>query len=88
MSLLLLLIGKHKEERKISLYSFILLVYRFHAIDQPVVDPLAIRRAKSTTSLKKTPPKSPSSPKVKPPSKWIAFSKRDSSALEKAYQVR
>ncbi|CAO3601170.1 unnamed protein product [Absidia cylindrospora] len=57
----------------------------FHAIDQPVVDPLAIRRAKSTTSLKK-PPKSPLSPKVKPPSKWIAFSKRDSMALEKAYQ--
>ncbi|KAI8338230.1 DDHD domain-containing protein [Chlamydoabsidia padenii] len=58
----------------------------FHALDQPVVDPLAIRRAKSTNNLKKTPPKSPSSPKLKPPSKWIAFSKRDSAALEKAYQ--
>ncbi|KAL0146365.1 DDHD domain-containing protein [Mucor lusitanicus] len=59
----------------------------FHAIDNPVIDPISIRRAKSSSTLNKTPiPKSPSTPKLKLSSKWVPFSQRDSAALEKAYQ--
>ncbi|KAI8992095.1 hypothetical protein BDF20DRAFT_86566 [Mycotypha africana] len=60
----------------------------FHAIDNPIIDPVSIRRAKSNPSLRK----SSSSPKLhnkttsSTASKWVAFSKRDSIALEKAYQ--
>lgn len=62
---------------------------RFHAIDNPVIDPISIRRAKSSSTLNKTPiPKSPSTPKLKLSSKWVPFSQRDSAALEKAYQVK
>ncbi|KAI7892956.1 DDHD domain-containing protein [Mucor mucedo] len=57
----------------------------FHAIDNPVMDPISLRRAKSSSTLNK-PPKSPSTPKPKLSSKWVPFSQRDSSALEKAYQ--
>ncbi|KAI9271054.1 DDHD domain-containing protein [Helicostylum pulchrum] len=59
----------------------------FHAIDNPLLDPISIRRAKSSTTLNKNfPPKSPSTPKPKLSSKWVPFSQRDSAALEKAYQ--
>lgn len=64
------------------------IVSRFHAIDNPVMDPISVRRAKSSSTLNKTPtPKSPSTPKLKLSSKWVPFSQRDSAALEKAYQV-
>ncbi|KAG1436903.1 hypothetical protein G6F56_013355 [Rhizopus delemar] len=57
----------------------------FHAINNPVIDPVSIRKAKSSNALNKTPiPKSPSIPKVI--TKWVPFSQRDSVALEKAYQ--
>lgn len=51
------------------------------------MDPISLRRAKSSSTLNK-PPKSPSTPKPKLSSKWVPFSQRDSSALEKAYQVK
>lgn len=52
------------------------------------MDPISVRRAKSSSTLNKTPtPKSPSTPKLKLSSKWVPFSQRDSAALEKAYQV-
>lgn len=61
---------------------------RFHAIDNPVTDPVSVRRARSSSTLNKTPaPKSPSTPKLKLSSKWVPFSQRDSAALEKAYKV-
>ncbi|CAO3611549.1 unnamed protein product [Mucor hiemalis] len=59
----------------------------FHAIDNPVTDPVSVRRARSSSTLNKTPaPKSPSTPKLKLSSKWVPFSQRDSAALEKAYK--
>lgn len=69
---------------------------RFHAIDNPVTDPVSVRRARSSSTLNKSAsasagagaaPKSPSTPKLKLSSKWVPFSQRDSAALEKAYQV-
>lgn len=52
-----------------------------------MIDPVSIRKAKSSNALNKTPiPKSPSIPKVI--TKWVPFSQRDSVALEKAYQVK
>lgn len=61
---------------------------RFHAIDNPVTDPVSVRRARSSSTLNKSPaPKSPSTPKLKLSSKWVPFSQRDSVALEKAYKV-
>ncbi|CEP16091.1 hypothetical protein [Parasitella parasitica] len=66
---------------------YIDICFRFHAIDNPVVDPVSIRRARSSSNLGKQPiPKSPSTPKLKLSSKWVPFSQRDSAALEKAYQ--
>jgi hypothetical protein len=63
-------------------------MYRFHAIDNPVSDPISLRKAKSSSTLNKASvPKSPSTPKLKLSSKWVPFSQRDSAALEKAYQV-
>ncbi|KAG1150853.1 hypothetical protein G6F37_001601 [Rhizopus arrhizus] len=57
----------------------------FHAINNPVIDPVSLRKAKSSSTINKTPiPKSPSIPKVS--TKWVPFSQRDSAALEKAYQ--
>ncbi|KAI9247727.1 DDHD domain-containing protein [Sporodiniella umbellata] len=57
----------------------------FHAINNPILDPISIRKAKSTNTLNKVPiPKSPSIPKAI--TKWVPFSQRDSIALEKAYQ--
>ncbi|KAI8985203.1 DDHD domain-containing protein [Pilobolus umbonatus] len=60
----------------------------FHAIDNPIIDPISIRKAKSSSFINKSnpPPKSPSTPKLKMSSKWVPFSQRDSAALEKAYQ--
>lgn len=61
-------------------------ICRFHAINNPVIDPVSLRKAKSSSTINKTPiPKSPSIPKVS--TKWVPFSQRDSAALEKAYQV-
>ncbi|KAI9485380.1 MAG: hypothetical protein EXX96DRAFT_456901, partial [Benjaminiella poitrasii] len=56
----------------------------FHAIDNPIIDPISIRRAKSSSTPNNT--KIPKSPSKLTPSKWVPFSKRDSEALEKAYQ--
>jgi hypothetical protein len=51
------------------------------------MDPIALRKAKSVSAFNK-PNSRPSSPSiVKTSSKWVPFSKRDSDALEKAYQV-
>ncbi|KAI7898419.1 uncharacterized protein BX663DRAFT_262258 [Cokeromyces recurvatus] len=49
----------------------------FHAIDSPILDPIAIRKEKR----EKKPPK----PRT-PSKKWILFSKRDNLALERAYK--
>ncbi|KAI7847447.1 DDHD domain-containing protein [Circinella umbellata] len=63
----------------------------FHAIDNPITDPISIRKAKtlsrrSTQSSATSPNFNISSPKKVPPKEWLPFSKRDSNALEKAYQ--
>ncbi|KAI7870846.1 DDHD domain-containing protein [Spinellus fusiger] len=61
----------------------LLVPHWFHAIDNPLVDPVSIRTAKLSSPKKM--PKSPSAPKSKATA-WLPFSKRDSNALEKAYQ--
>ncbi|KAI9498558.1 DDHD domain-containing protein [Zychaea mexicana] len=65
----------------------------FHAIDNPITDPISVRKAKSLSRRStQTSTSSPStnssmgSPKKLPPKEWLPFSKRDSNALEKAYQ--
>jgi hypothetical protein len=68
---------------------------RFHATDNPISDPAKIRRERSQTFKSRSGSSSPvpnaslpPTPKAKAqPSSWIAFSKRDSMALERAYQV-
>ncbi|KAJ8652448.1 hypothetical protein O0I10_011915 [Lichtheimia ornata] len=62
----------------------------FHAVDSPISDPIVNRRARSGTNSSRSKgtssPAPPASPKRTPPKDWIPFSKRDSNALEKAYQ--
>ncbi|KAI8581099.1 hypothetical protein K450DRAFT_234642 [Umbelopsis ramanniana AG] len=66
----------------------------FHAADNPISDPAKIRRARSQTFKSHSGSSSPNpnsslppTPKAKAqPSSWIAFSNRDSLALERAYQ--
>ncbi|KAI9023851.1 hypothetical protein CLU79DRAFT_120938 [Phycomyces nitens] len=61
-----------------------LIPHWFHAIDNALVDPVSIRTAKEA-AMSKRQPKSPSAPKSKSTA-WVPFSKRDSIALEKAFQ--
>lgn len=59
-------------------------------MDSPISDPIVNRRARSGTNSSRSKGASspaPPSPKRTPPKDWIPFSKRDSNALEKAYQV-
>ncbi|KAI8140561.1 DDHD domain-containing protein [Fennellomyces sp. T-0311] len=60
----------------------------FHAIDNPITDPISIRKSRTLSRKGTQTSTSPGllSPKRLPPKEWIPFSKRDSSALEKAYQ--
>ncbi|KAI9250566.1 DDHD domain-containing protein [Phascolomyces articulosus] len=60
----------------------------FHAIDNPITDPISIRKAKTISRRSTQSSVSPgiASPKKSPPKEWLPFSKRDSNALEKAYQ--
>ncbi|KAG2231733.1 hypothetical protein INT48_003588, partial [Thamnidium elegans] len=73
----------------------------FHAIDSPIVDPIAIRKAKrektlaniavrstvsSSASSVSSVTSSTSSTVRAPPKQWVPFSKRDTMALEKAFQ--
>ncbi|KAI8370044.1 hypothetical protein EDC96DRAFT_100336 [Choanephora cucurbitarum] len=61
----------------------------FHAIDCPILDPIAVRKAKRerssiniTSEAKKAETASKNAPK-----NWVPFSKRDNIALERAYQA-
>lgn len=64
-------------------------------MDNPISDPIKLRKQKSQTFKSRSGSSSPNpnsslppTPKAKTqPSSWIAFSKRDSIALERAYQV-
>ncbi|ORX55645.1 hypothetical protein DM01DRAFT_258558 [Hesseltinella vesiculosa] len=61
----------------------LLCIVRFHAIDAPLVDPMELRRSNTVSSI------TPTTPAKKPtpaPKDWVPFSKRDSSAIEQAYQ--
>ncbi|GAN08152.1 conserved hypothetical protein [Mucor ambiguus] len=77
-------------------------VYWFHAIDKPIVDPIAIRKAKrektltsinlpssassiSSESSLSSSASTATSSKNKPKN-WVPFSKRDNTALEKAFE--
>ncbi|KAL0091653.1 DDHD domain-containing protein [Phycomyces blakesleeanus] len=61
-----------------------LIPHWFHAIDNALVDPVSMRTAKEA-AMSRRQPKSPSAPKSKSTA-WVPFSKRDSIALEKAFQ--
>ncbi|KAI8976087.1 DDHD domain-containing protein [Pilobolus umbonatus] len=65
-----------------------LVIYWFHAIDKPIVDPIAIRKAKREASFHISHPITPSTTQSNKqhPKNWVPFSKRDTIALEKAYQ--
>ncbi|KAG2175583.1 hypothetical protein INT43_001230 [Umbelopsis isabellina] len=90
--------GKHRPPRPRSLNPEPdvppLEVRWFHATDNPINDPTKLRRERSQTFKSRSGSSSPvpnaslpPTPKAKAqPSSWIAFSKRDSLALEKAYQ--
>lgn len=79
----------------------LLKVHWFHAIDRPIVDPIAIRKAKREKTLTNINlPSSASSLSSEPsatsttatfsnknkPKNWVPFSKRDNTALEKAFE--
>lgn len=71
---------------------------RFHAIDRPIVDPIAIRKAKrektltninlssSASSISSESSTSSSLSSKNKPKNWVPFSKRDNAALEKAFE--
>lgn len=77
--------------------------HRFHAIDSPIVDPIAIRKAKREKTLTNISTQASSASSVRSvspnsikesttvtratPKNWVPFSKRDNIALEKVYQV-
>ncbi|KAI7895977.1 uncharacterized protein EV154DRAFT_412574, partial [Mucor mucedo] len=60
----------------------------FHAIDSPIIDPIALRKAKREKSLTHMTVRSSSttSPPRSPPKNWVPFSRRDNTALEKAFK--
>lgn len=72
-------------------------INRFHAIDSPIIDPIALRKAKREKSLANITLRSGSIPSYNsssstptrlPPKQWVPFSKRDTMALEKAFKVK
>ncbi|KAL0137240.1 DDHD domain-containing protein [Mucor lusitanicus] len=74
----------------------LLKVHWFHAIDRPIVDPIAIRKAKREKTLTNinlassassiSSESSLSSSSKNKPKNWVPFSKRDNTALEKAFE--
>ncbi|KAL7330958.1 hypothetical protein PS15p_203222 [Mucor circinelloides] len=76
----------------------LLKVHWFHAIDRPIVDPIAIRKAKrektltninlssSASSISSESSTSSSLSSKNKPKNWVPFSKRDNAALEKAFE--
>ncbi|KAI8341756.1 hypothetical protein BC941DRAFT_173058 [Chlamydoabsidia padenii] len=69
----------------------------YHAVDAPLVDPVSLRQEKATrsasvssSSITETTTSTTTTTQVKSkvsPKNWVAFSGRDSAAIEKAYQV-
>ncbi|KAI8368474.1 hypothetical protein BD560DRAFT_331040, partial [Blakeslea trispora] len=61
----------------------------FHAIDCPIVDPIAVRKAKRdrSSTILTVETKKPEIVPKSAPKNWIPFSKRDNVALEKAYHA-
>ncbi|KAI8638100.1 hypothetical protein BD408DRAFT_453809 [Parasitella parasitica] len=67
----------------------ILVAHWFHAIDKPIVDPIAIRKAKRNktfTSLKNSSISPDSTSSNNNPKNWVPFSKRDNTELEIAFE--
>ncbi|KAI8968333.1 DDHD domain-containing protein [Mycotypha africana] len=62
-----------------------LIVRWFHAIDNPIIDPIAIRKAKRSKSSQTL---SSAGTKKAPSKNWVPFSVRDTNLLEKTYQQK
>ncbi|CEP16752.1 hypothetical protein [Parasitella parasitica] len=77
------------EPKDMSHKAPLLVAHWFHAIDKPIVDPIAIRKAKRNktfTGLNSANPPPDSTSFNNKPKNWVPFSKRDNTALEKAFE--